>query len=138
MMRRAHREKLRLCDALEKLADALPNVDRLQCLGVANTIVPLLREIHRYEETVVFPAYEAALTLAESKLASTNRLRAEHLEDECYADELTEALLAIGHGDRIENAEAVGFMLRGFFESVRRHIAFEREHILPRIGLGGF
>ncbi|TIT86606.1 MAG: hemerythrin domain-containing protein, partial [Mesorhizobium sp.] len=114
------------------------NVDRLQCLGVANTIVPLLREIHRYEETVVFPAYEAALTLAESKLASTNRLRAEHLEDECYADELTEALLAIGHGDRIENAEAVGFMLRGFFESVRRHIAFEREHILPRIGLGGF
>ncbi|MDG4853713.1 MULTISPECIES: hemerythrin domain-containing protein [unclassified Mesorhizobium] len=134
-MRRAHREKLRLCDTLEQLADALPHVDRLQCLGVANSIVPLLRAIHRYEETVVFPAYEAALTLAESNLASISRLRAEHIEDECYADELTEALLTIGHGDRIENAEAVGFMLRGFFESMRRHIAFEREHILPRIGL---
>ncbi|WP_363231986.1 hemerythrin domain-containing protein [Mesorhizobium sp.] len=73
MMRRAHRQKLRLCDTLEQLADALPHVDRLQCLGVANSIVPLLRAIHRYEETVVFPAYEAALTLAESNLASIRR-----------------------------------------------------------------
>ncbi|TIU16029.1 MAG: hemerythrin domain-containing protein, partial [Mesorhizobium sp.] len=57
-MKRAHREKLQLCDALEKIADALPNVDRLKCLGTANAIVPLLRNIHQYEETIIFPAYE--------------------------------------------------------------------------------
>lgn len=135
MMKRAHREKLGLCDALEKLADQLPNVDRLQCLNLANSIVPLMRDVHRYEETVVFPAYEAALTLVKANLSSVTRLRAEHIEDECFAGEVTEALLAIGHGEGTENAEAVGFKLRGFFESLRRHIAFEREHVLPRIGI---
>ncbi|MET3592441.1 hemerythrin-like domain-containing protein [Mesorhizobium shonense] len=113
----------------------MPNVDRLQCLNLANSIVPLTRDVHRYEETVVFPAYEAALTMAKASLSSVTRLRAEHIEDECFAGEVTEALLAIGHGEGTENAEAVGFMLRGFFESLRRHIAFEREHLLPRIGI---
>ncbi|AZO57687.1 MULTISPECIES: hemerythrin domain-containing protein [unclassified Mesorhizobium] len=134
-MKRAHREKLQLCDALEKIADALPNVDRLRCLGTANAIIPLLREVHRYEETVIFPAYEEAVGASSANLASTRRLRAEHAEDECFAGEATEILLAIGHGKTIDNAEAVGFMLRGFFEGLRRHIAFEREHVLPMIGL---
>jgi hypothetical protein len=134
-MKRAHREKLQLCDALEKIADALPRVDRLKCLGTANAIVPLLRDIHQYEETIIFPAYEAAISRGEASLASTRRLRAEHVEDECFAAEVTEILLAIGHGKAIDNAEAVGFMLRGFFESLRRHIAFEREHVLPKIGI---
>lgn len=132
VMKRAHLEKLQLCDALERIADILPKVDCLACLAAANAIVPLLRSIHQYEETVIFPAYEAALSGGD---ASTRRLRAEHVEDECFAGEVTEILLAIGHGEPVENAEAVGFMLRGFFESMRRHIAFEREHVLPMIGV---
>jgi hypothetical protein len=39
-------------------------------------------------------------------------LRAGHVEDECFAGEVTEILLAIGRGETVENAEAVGFMLR--------------------------
>nr|WP_156315312.1 hemerythrin domain-containing protein [Mesorhizobium sp. AA23] len=132
VMKRAHREKLNLCDSLESIADALPNVDRLKCLGTAKKIVPLF---HGFEETEIFPAYEAHLTPAEAKLASTSRLRVEHLEDQCFASEVAETLLAIGHGDAIESPEAVGFMLRGFFEGLRRHIAFEREHVLPRIAI---
>ena len=135
VMKRAHREKLQLCDALERIADALPSVDRVKCLGTANVLVPLLRSIHRYEETIVFPAYEAAVQGSNASVASIPRLRAEHVEDECFADEVTEILLAIGHGATVENAEAIGFMLRGFFESLRRHIAFEREHVLPLIGI---
>ncbi|MES0151553.1 hemerythrin domain-containing protein [Mesorhizobium sp. M0012] len=134
-MRRAHREKLQLCDALETIADALPRVDLLKCLGTANAIIPLLRDIHRYEETVIFPAYEEATGGSNANLASTRRLRAEHVEDECFAGEVTETLLAIGHGETVENPEAIGFMLRGLFESLRRHIAFEREHVLPKIGI---
>ncbi len=60
-------------------------------------------------------------------------MRAQHGEDECFAGDVTEILLAIGHGETVENAEAVGFIMRGFFVSLRRHIAFEREHVLPRI-----
>ncbi|MER8694007.1 hemerythrin domain-containing protein [Mesorhizobium opportunistum] len=134
VMKRVHLEKLQLCDALERIADTLPKVDILACLAVANAIVPLLRDGHRYEETVIFPAYETALAGGDANLDSARRLSAEHIEDECFAGEVTEMLLAIGHGKTIDNAEAVGFMLRGFFESLRRHIAFEREHVLPMIG----
>lgn len=42
-------------------------------------------------------------------------------------------LFEIGHGAAIANPEALGFMLRAFFDSVRRHIAFEREHVLPAV-----
>ncbi|ADV15057.1 MULTISPECIES: hemerythrin domain-containing protein [Mesorhizobium] len=134
-MKRAHREKLQLCDALERMAGALPGVDRLECLGAANAIVPLLRNIDQYEETVIFPAYEDAVVSSNANLASTRRLRAEHMEDECVGGEVTEILLAIGHGEAVENPEALGFMLRGLFENLRRHIVFEREHVLPMIGI---
>ena len=132
MMADAHRRKLDLCAALEDIADSLPGpVDVLKCLCVANSLVPLLRDIHRIEETVVFPTFEARQGNGAAR--STQRLRAEHVEDEAFAYELTEVLLTIGHGAAIPNPEAVGFMLRGFFETIRRHVAFEREHILPVI-----
>ncbi|MBZ9672845.1 hemerythrin domain-containing protein [Mesorhizobium sp. ES1-3] len=135
VIRRAHLEKLQLCDALERIADCLPKVDLLACLSAANTIVPLLRDSHRYEETVIFPAYETALASSGADIDSVRRLRAEHVEDESFAGEVTEILLGIGHGKSIDNVEVVGFMLRGFFEGLRRHIAFEREHVLPMIGI---
>ena len=132
VMQRAHCEKLRLCEALEELADSLPGqVDPLKCIGIASTLVPLLRSVHQYEEEIIYPAYEAAVGSSAGQTSS--RLRAEHLEDQCFADEVTEVLMAIGHGEAIENAEVVGFMLRGLFETMRRHIAFESEHILPLI-----
>nr|ACF98080.1 hypothetical protein [uncultured bacterium 1042] len=131
VMKRAHGEKLRICDALEEIADSLPDqIDRLKCIGVASALLPLLRRVHRYEEEVLFPAYETARGSSFDGAASIHRLRVEHLEDECFADEVTEVLMAIGHGGAIENPEALGFMLRGLFETVRRHIAFESEHIL--------
>lgn len=126
----SHAEKLRVCDELEDIANTLPSrFDRMKCLKIANALVPLLRRCHRYEEEVVFPAY----AVIKGRDATMRRLRAEHIEDECFADEVTEVLLTIGHGAEVTNPEAVGFMLRGFFELLRRHIAFEREHVLPLI-----
>ncbi|WP_245303314.1 hemerythrin domain-containing protein [Mesorhizobium loti] len=57
VMNLVHREKLKLCFSLESIADALPNANRLKFLGMAKNIVPLLRAIHGFEETVIFPAY---------------------------------------------------------------------------------
>lgn len=125
-------EKLRLCDALEQIADSLPSrVDRLVCLRVANHLVPLLQTCHRYEEDRIFPLFESADAGDPHRRDSVNRLRSEHVEDEFLAHEITEVLFSIGHGGPVENPEAVGFMLRTCFQSLRRHIAFEREHILP-------
>jgi hemerythrin-like domain-containing protein len=129
-MSRAHAQKLRLCNAMEAIADQLPgNVDRLECLAIASTLVPLLRECHRFEEENVFPAF-ARHPGSETIVA---RLRAEHLEDDCAAEDLSEMLMAHGHGRPIENPEAFGYMLRALFESMRRHIAFERDHVLPAL-----
>ena len=129
---RAHDEKLRLCDNLEKIADGLPHsVERALCLSIAERIVPMLKESHAYEEGVVFPAFAAATVPQAVGTASIRRLKAEHVEDECAAQDLADILFAIGHGSPIDNPEALGFMLRAFFEAMRRHIAFEREHVMP-------
>ncbi|TPN00024.1 hemerythrin domain-containing protein [Mesorhizobium sp. B2-3-3] len=131
---RWHDQKLRLCDELEAIADGLPaKVDRLKCLLVANELVPLLRTSHAYEEEYIFPAFARDSGQGASRAASVRRLKAEHVEDECSAQDLTDTLLAIGHGGAIANPEALGFMLRGFFDNMRRHVALEREHVLPMI-----
>jgi hemerythrin-like domain-containing protein len=127
-MARAHTEKLKLCDALEAIADHSPfSVDRLQCLAVASSLVPLLRECHRFEEEIVFPAFAEARG-ADQVIA---RLKSEHFEDDCAAEQLSELLLAHGHGQPIDSPEALGTMLKALL--VRRHIAFERGHLLPAI-----
>ena len=126
---RAHGEQLRLCDALEEIADSLPDkINRQKCIYAAKALGPLVRGVHRYEETVLFPALLAAEKGA--ALAETiARLKFEHCEDECFSEELSETLLSLGRGDPV-NAEAAGYMLRGFFEAMRRHIAFERQFIV--------
>ena len=131
IMQRVHESKLALCAALEAIADALPGgVRRAECLRIASLLVPLLRQAHAYEDDVIFPAFAAVAPDADQTIY---RLRVEHVEDESFAYEVTEILLAVGHGEPIANAEAMGFMLRGLFETLRRHIAFEREHVLPAI-----
>ena len=38
-----------------------------------------------------------------------------------------EELATVGVG----NIDKLSYMLRGFFEGLRRHIAFEKEHLVP-------
>ena len=131
-MGRFHDEKQHLCDDLEQIADSLPHgADRRLCLIVAAKIVPLLKTSHAYEEEKVFPAFAASTFPSSVGSASVRRLKAEHVEDECAAQDLADVLFPIGHGAPIDNPEALGFMLRAFFEAMRRHIAFEREHVMP-------
>lgn len=130
----AHAQMLRLCGVLEDIADSLPaNADRTKCMLIASELEPMVRGIHRLEEEALFPAYAAALQKRGRDLTSVERLMSEHVEDECFAAELTEALLDLARGAVPLNPEALGFMLRGFFEAKRRHIAFEREHVLPMV-----
>ncbi|MEI9413973.1 hemerythrin domain-containing protein [Mesorhizobium sp. Cs1321R2N1] len=124
--------KLLMCNELEAIADRLPSVDRSKCLLIANELVPLLRMSHAREEEHLFPAFASGASEGDPS-ASLRRLRAEHIEDECAAQDLTDTLLTIGHGGGVANPEALGFMLRAFFCSARRHVAFEREHVLPLI-----
>jgi Hemerythrin HHE cation binding domain len=126
---RAHDDVLKLCGQLEEIADSLPGFVNLGiCSDVSARIVPLITDVHRYEETILFPWLERRYPQRPVLHESLLRLRAEHLEDEGFAEEISGALQNIAL-ERSYQAETVGYMLRGFFEGVRRHVACEREYL---------
>lgn len=133
LMMSAQAEQLALCSELEDIADSLPSsVNRQKCIFAAQALGPLIKMAHSYEETVFFPWLETHSLPGEDLDTTLTRLKFEHFEDECYAEELVDTLLRLGRGDQV-NMEATGYMLRGFFEALRRHIAFERDHLMRAI-----
>ena len=130
-LEKAHLTQLTLCDMLEQIADSIPGqIDRQTCARLAERLLPLLRDIHSFEEEILYPqALESPGTAPDIETTIT-RLRFEHCEDECFAEELADALHELGTGKAPGNPEATGYMLRGFFEAMRRHIAFEHEHLV--------
>lgn len=131
VLRAHHANKLHLCDELEAIADSLPDrVNPQACLVVARRVVTAICDAHDFEDTVLWPLLRRRWPDDDRLEATLSRLHLEHLEDESYAEELAGVLTdwAMCVGTR---AEATGYMLRGFFGAVRRHIAFEREHLVP-------
>ena len=125
----AHRLLLALCDDLEAIADSLPrHVVESDCVVASETLGRLIREVHAYEEKTLFPAVVERFPASPDIASAIDRLKAEHLADECYADDLAEQLLHLGNGRQDVNIEALAYMLRGFFDAMRRHIAYERDH----------
>ncbi len=132
--RQNHRLKIELCDALEGLADSLPNqVDVQNCKALSANLLPIIRNAQKMEETRLFPQLVQAYPDDHRLQASLDRLRLEHLEDESFADEIAWLLHGFGSAGKPCNAETAGYMLRGFFSSVRRHVAFEHECLIPLI-----
>lgn len=127
----SHVRILAACDELEEFADALPNrLDAVRCRRLAAALLPLLTECHRLEEQCVqYVRRDRMPALKES----IRRLRAEHRRDRYFAEDIVETLRHIPDAEPIRNPEALGFMLRSFFETQRRHISFEREQIVPAL-----
>lgn len=122
-----------LCRALEDLADSLPGrLDTHGAVLLLGRLGPLLRRCHHLEEEVIFPALRAARRDLGPVL---DRLSAEHLEDEAQAGELEEAVVALAARWPAADAERLGYMLRGLFTALRRHVAHDRDRIRPLLGL---
>ena len=121
-----------LCNKLEEFADKLPgHIDVQDCLALARLIMPVLREAHNFEESQLFPDLKERFGDNEQLMTTLERLRFEHWEDESFADELRECMVNFANNQMPELVSSLSYMLRGFFAGVRRHIAFEREHIIP-------
>jgi len=121
-----------LCNQLEQIADELPyRVDHQRLLMVARSIMPTVKRAHSFEENRVFPQIEAQAGSTEALKHSLERLQFEHWEDESFAEELTDRLVKFVAHPETANTDTLSYMLRGFFDGLRRHIAFELEHILP-------
>ena len=127
-----HQKQLELCKRLEQLADTLPDkFDKQECLSISWQIYPIVREAHKYEEEVLFPILSGKQTNPSSVDKSLERLKFEHWEDESSAEDISLSLRQMVSEPASANVEKVAYMLRGFFEGLRRHIAFETDHLLP-------
>lgn len=120
----AHRIQIMMCDMLEQIADSIPGaIDHGLCAQLAEQLCPVLKSVHRFEEKALFPM------LGDKEAGTIERLKHEHFDDECFAEELSEVLSNLGRRKKPENPEALGYMLRAFFEAMRRHVAFESDHL---------
>lgn len=127
-----HEAQLALCSQLETIADSLPeNFDAHQALMTARQIAPLVKRAHRFEEHEVFEIVQKESQINPMIDDSLSRLQFEHWEDEAYAEELCEALVAYASSSDHGQTDKLSYMLRGFFDNLRRHIAFEKEYIEP-------
>lgn len=127
-----------LCDALERFADRLPDaVTPDECLTLAQMVYPAVHRAHQFEENVLFPML-AQMEGDEAGMQKTlDRLHAEHWEDEAFAEELAQALREFAlMADKRKTVDTLAYMIRGFFEGLRRHLAFEREHLMPILNAG--
>ena len=127
-----HRAERNLCDMLEGIADAL--LEPLDTELAGSGILALRGCLKRHvllEEEYLYPVLTKRLCpgdLAENML---EHIRCEHATDESLAHDTADQLeQALARG-RVENPEMLGYMLRGFCECRRRHIAWEDAIVLP-------
>lgn len=127
-----HEQHLQLCDSLEDIADSLPDrIDAQQCVVAAAALRNRVNVHHQLEEHVLFPRLMARARGDKDLHKILERLADEHRTDEGHCEEAIELLSRLSHGIVPNNVEAAGYMLRGLFEGLRRHIAFENDHVLP-------
>jgi hemerythrin-like domain-containing protein len=132
MIAHAHAMQAQMCDAMERIADGLPDdVDRRLCAQVASCLQFDIPLHHHDEETALFPLLRQKAAPEDGLEQILDRLAAEHSSDTDFASEIAEALEHLGQGGKPPNPDMLGYMLRGFFERYRRHIHWENVLVMP-------
>jgi hemerythrin-like domain-containing protein len=132
ILREEHALQNELCDLLEAIADGLPHQFNRALALVSVSILETGMPSHiRLEEEALFPLLRRRLAKSHPLHSALSCLEGEHDRDGAALVEITEALRAAIETGTISNPEMLGYMLRGFFESQRRHIAWEQAVVLP-------
>lgn len=115
------------CDLLEAIADFLPcHIDERLCDTMTDGLVPLLRTTHHLEGQLIAAGLPLIMSAEECVKAEEHR-RSERVSDLTAAEEVTNVLSALKNGECRLSWDAVGYLLRSFFCSMRKHIKAERE-----------
>lgn len=132
MIAHAHAMQVQMCDAMERIADGLPDeIDRRLCASVASCLQFDLPLHHHDEETALFPLLRNRAMPDDGIAEILERLASEHSSDTDFASEIAESLEQLGQGGRAPNPDMLGYMLRGFFERYRRHVHSENTLVMP-------
>ena len=93
MIASAHAVQVEMCDAMERIADGLPDeVDRRLCAQVAACLAFDLPLHHHDEEVAIFPLLRQRAHPEDGLDRILERLAAEHSSDNDFASEIAEAL----------------------------------------------
>lgn len=132
ILREEHALQNELCDLLEAIADGLPKrFDDALALVSVSLLESGLPSHMRLEEEALFPLLRRRVSGDHPLHMALVCLESEHDRDGAILVEIIDGLkTAIADGE-VRNADMLGYMLRGFFESQRRHIAWEEAVLLP-------
>jgi hemerythrin-like domain-containing protein len=123
-------EYLKLCTALEEIADALPgNVDFAKAEAAAKLLRDGFASHISSQQDFLFPLLRQRAKDNEAIEVFLAQLEYEHAADQGLAVEVAEALSELVEHRITVNPEMVGYLLRCFFEGYRRHSAWEK-HVL--------
>ena len=115
-----------LCDMLETIADEIPdNLNPSTFVMAARSLRHELPRLHRHEEQLLFPMLAKRAWPEDNIDEILDGFRQENAMDEGYAEEVLTVLDRLSLGRGLENLEMAGYLLRGFFESLRRHLRWE-------------
>jgi len=127
-----HCWQLVLCDGLETIADTLPNDVDYRLISLASEVLKkAISQHNRLEEEALFPILLGRLNEDSHLRSAFKQLHQEHETDGEHALEIADELDRIVINRRVENPEMLGYMLRGFFDALRRHINWENQTVLP-------
>lgn len=117
---------------LERIADRLlePLDAELAGTGIVTLRVCLKRHVV-LEEEYLYPVLTRRIKPGELTDDLLEHIKVEHAADENLAYDTADQLERALECGRAENPEMLGYMLRGYFECRRRHIAWEDAVVLP-------
>jgi hypothetical protein len=134
-LRAQYDRQIVLCDQLEEIADSLPDrVNHAQCRAVADTLLLVLHEVQAVEDREILAHMSDAGGRRYADLVEKFRLQ--QVADLCLAEEVQQELLLLAEGRSRLAPEAMGYMLRGFFDGLRRNMAHSVE-VLTLLERGG-
>ena len=128
-------EQREICEHLERLADDLIGpIDRNAC-GILLNRLNNDFQLYQRDEEALFDVLSTHEQPDAYIVKCVELAKLDHKIYESYLFELSEPLTDMAEGRRLGNADAVGYMLRCFFESIRRHMSWEDAVLLDeRVG----
>jgi hemerythrin-like domain-containing protein len=127
-----HATQRALADLLEGVADGLPDAtDRRAAALGAHSLRMLAARRWALEEQALFPLIERLAPAEAPARRAIAIARREHRETAGRAIELAEELEALAATGRAPNPDALGFMLRAFFDGLRRHLDWMDAAVMP-------
>ena len=132
LLEQEHAQILNACAAFERVADGLPDeADFDLARSAADMLLHRLPGHYDDETAVLFPCLSARVGTGHLITSVLEELSKQRQQDADMLNEITDVLHSEVKGKRARNPAMLGYMLRNYFNSERRQIAWERKIVLP-------